>query len=142
MLEDNDKGDYKLHEIFDIIINIISVDEVNSGHSTAKMIGFNGTCEGQYFNGEIMDNGVDTQLFSKDGRGRVSARYMMKGVDSSLTQCRIFIENEGEISCTGEILTTPKIVTDSMELSWLQEETLHGKVAVEEDNRLHVRIYV
>ena len=52
------------------------------------------------------------------------------------------IENEGVISGTGEMNTTPKIVTDSRELSWLQEEKLYGKVAVEEDNRLHVRIYV
>ena len=131
-----------MQEIFNIIIDIISVDEVNGWHTTAKMISFNGKCEGQYFNGEIMDNGVDTQLISKDGRGRVSARYMMKGVDSSLRQCKVFIENEGIISSTGEMNTTPKIVTDSMELSWLQEEKLYGKVAVEEDNRLHVRIYV
>lgn len=131
-----------MQEIFNIIIDIISVDEVNGCHTIAKMIKFNGRCEGQYFNGTIMDNGVDTQLISKDGRGRVSARYMMKGVDSSLKQCKVFIENECEINCTGEMNTTPKIVTDSMKLSWLQEEKLYGKVAVEEDNRLHVRIYV
>lgn len=131
-----------MQEIFNIIIGITSVDEVNGRHTTAKMISFNGTCEGQYFNGEIMDHGVDTQLISKDGTGMVSARYMMKGVDRSLRQCKIFIENEGVISCTGEINTTPKIVTDSMELSWLHEAKLYGKVAVEEDDRLHVRIYV
>ena len=131
-----------MQEIFDIIIDIISVEEVNGWHTTAKMISFKGKCEGQYFNGEIMDNGVDTQLIAKDGSGSVSARYVMKGVDSSLRQCKVFIENEGVISCTGEMNTTPKIVTDSMELSWLQEEKLYGKVAVEEDNRLHVRIYV
>ncbi len=131
-----------MQEIFNIIIDIISVNEVNGLNATAKMISFNGKCKGQYFNGEIMDNSVDTQLISKDGSGIVSARYMMKGVDSSLRQCKVFIENEGTISSTGEMKTTPKIVTDSTELSWLQEEKLYGKVAVEEDNRLHVRIYV
>lgn len=131
-----------MQEIFNIIIDILSVDEVNGRHITAKMISFNGTCEGQYFNGKIMDHGVDTQLIAKDGTGRVSARYMMKGVDCSSKPCKVFIENEGVISGAGEIHTTPKIVTDSMELSWLQEEKLYGKVAVEEDNRLHVRIYV
>ena len=131
-----------MQEIFNIIIDIISVDEVHGCYTTAKMINFNGKCEGPYFTGEIMDHGVDTQLISKDGTGKISARYMMKGVDRSLRECKVFIENEGVISCTGEMNTTPKIVTDSMELSWLQEEKLYGKVAVEEDNRLHVRIYV
>lgn len=131
-----------MQEIFNIIIDIMSVNEVNGLDTTAKMINFKGKCEGQYFNGEIMDNSVDTQLISKDGSGSVSARYMMKGVDSSLRHCKVFIENEGAISCTGQMNTTPKIVTDSTELLWLQEEKLYGKVAVEEDSRLHVRIYV
>ena len=130
-----------MQEIFNIIIDIISVDEVIGCHTTAKMISFKGKCEGPYFNGEVMNNGVDTQLISKDDIGRVSARYMMKGVDSSSCPCKIFIENECEVDCTGEMNTTPKIVTDSKELSWLQEEKLCGKVAVEEDKRLHVRIY-
>lgn len=131
-----------MQEIFNIIIDIISVNEVNGCHTTAKMIKFNGRCEGQYFNGTIMDSGVDTQLISKDGSGRVSARYMMSGVDSASKQCKIFIENECVISGSGEMNTTPKIVTDSMELSWLEEKKLCGKVAVEEDDKLHVRIYV
>lgn len=131
-----------MKEIFNITIDIISIVEVDGQHTSAKMINFNGKCEGQYFNGDIMDNGVDTQLISKDGSGKVSARYMMRGVDSSSKQCKVFIENEGEISSTGVMETTPKVVTDSMELSWLQQEKLCGKVAVEEDNMLHVRIYV
>ena len=38
--------------------------------------------------------------------------------------------------------TIPRIVTDSAELSWLQDKNLYGSVAVENDNKLHVRIYV
>lgn len=130
-----------MQEIFNIIIDIISVDEVNSPETTVKMIKFNGKCEGMYFNGNIVDSGVDTQIISKNGYGKVSARYMMKGVDSSLNQCKVFVENECEIDGVGEMNTIPRIVTDSTDLSWLQGKKLRGKVAVEEDNRLHVRIY-
>lgn len=131
-----------MQEIFNIVIDIISVHEVIGREVTAKMISFNGCCKGQYFNGEIMDGGVDTQLLTEKEGGQVSARYMMEGVDSTLKPCKVFIENTGVINPSGEIEeTTPRIVTDSKELSWIQEKELYGKIAVESDNKLHVRIY-
>lgn len=131
-----------MQEIFNIIIEITSVNEVNGNGATVKMISFKGRCQGRYFNGEIMDGGVDTQFISEKEGGNVSARYMMKGVDNKLNPCKVFIENEGDINSQGDMKTIPRIVTDSAELSWLQDKNLYGSVAVENDNRLHVRIYV
>ena len=131
-----------MEEIFNIIIEITSVNEVNGNGVTVKMISFKGRCQGRYFNGEIMDGGVDTQFISEKEGGNVSARYMMKGVDNKLNPCKVFIENEGAVNSQGDMKTIPRIVTDSAELSWLQDKNLYGSVAVENDNKLHVRIYV
>ena len=41
-----------MEEIFNIIIEITSVNEVNGNGATVKMISFKGRCQGRYFNGK------------------------------------------------------------------------------------------
>lgn len=74
------------------------------------MIPFSGRAYGEYFNGEIIGTGVDTQKFDvKSGEGILSARYMLQGTDREGNACRIFIEN----SRHDEEGWHPMIVTDS-----------------------------
>lgn len=100
------------------------------------MLPFTGTAEGPYFKGKVLGEGVDTQMIYHDGRFKLSARYMLEGVDYKGNPCRIFIENNGEAmdQCT------PNIVTDSPELQFLTESKLSSKV-VGLDNSIEVRIY-
>ena len=73
------------------------------------MIPFTGTVDGDLFRGKTVGTGVDTQRTGKDGRARLSARYMLEGTDGAGGACRVFVENEG----SGEEGFTPRIVTDS-----------------------------
>ena len=82
-------------EIFDILIFTDLFMEVKGKNDTVKMIGFTGKCTGQYFNGEVLSGGVDTQFIDKNGRASLSARYMMKGIDCKGNACSVFIQNEG-----------------------------------------------
>ena len=70
---------------------------------------FSGDASGPFFTGKIIGPAVDTQKIGKDGSFRLSARYMLEGVDSAGNACRVFIENQGneaEGFC-------PWLVTDS-----------------------------
>ena len=52
-------------EILRIYINITETNEVISENTTVRMILFDGNCTGDFFNGTILNGGVDTQLISK-----------------------------------------------------------------------------
>lgn len=74
------------------------------------MVPFSGKAFGEYFNGEIIGTGVDTQKYDvKSGEGTLSARYILQGTDQEGNACRIFIEN----SQHDEEGWHPMIVTDS-----------------------------
>ncbi len=100
------------------------------------MLPFTGTAEGPYFRGEILGEGIDTQMIYHDGRFALSARYMLEGTDYKGNPCRVFIENNGEAmdQCI------PSIVTDSSELQFLSEQKLFSKVVAAEDS-ITVKIY-
>ncbi len=88
------------------------------------MIPFGGKAESDLFSGEIIGTGVDTQRISKDGKAFLSARYMLDGEDCKGQKCRIFIENQG-----GDMNNcTPKIVTDSTALAFLETAKLRAVV--------------
>lgn len=91
---------------------------VKGKETEVVMIPFTGKAYGDYFNGEIIGNGVDTQKIDiKSGECRLSARYMLQGTDKDGESCRIFIEN----SLHDEKGWHPMIVTDSKCLSeWEQ----------------------
>lgn len=125
-------------EVLKIYVNITEMNEVVSGNTTVRMLLFDGYCVGSFFNGTILNGGVDTQMTGADGRTLLSARYMLEGRDSKNNSCRLFIENNAETG-VGTTYTRPKIVTDSSELKWLEREELIGRIA-DEDGKLVIII--
>lgn len=118
-------------EILKIYVEIKEANEVVSENVTVRMLLFDGYCTGKYFNGNILNGGVDTQMFNTDNKGTLSARYMLKGYDSENKPCRLFIENNAETG-NGDAYTSPKIFTDSKSLKWLEQEELVGRIENEE----------
>ena len=83
--------------------------KVRGSREQIVMIPFTGEAEGPLFRGRILPHGVDTQRLDLDGKGTLSARYMLEGTDADGTPCRIFIENQG----SWETGFHPYLVTDS-----------------------------
>ena len=100
------------------------------------MIPFTGKASGEYFNGEIIGTGVDTQKYREGEAGQLSARYMLKGKDSAGNDCKIFIEN----SAHDDEGWHPMIVTDSRLLAEWESIPLVASVDGKEVGVL-VRIY-
>lgn len=108
-----------------------------SGHTKdIVMIPFTGTAEGPYFTGNIIGTGTDTQEITKDGRCRLSARYMLEGRDSAGKACRLFIENENRED--GRL--RPLIVTDSVVLAEWETSPLYAEIEPD-GNNVTIRIY-
>lgn len=91
------------------------------------MIAFSGEADGPYFSGKILPHGVDTQKSEAGKPLQLSARYMLEGIDCTGKQCCLFIENNGE-EAGGQIVTKPRIYTDSESLSWMEGAALCGTV--------------
>ena len=72
--------------------------------------------------------GVDTQMEWLGQNRTLSARYILEGVDKAGQSCRIFVENNGIVEKGGELSTTPRILTDSEALSYLEQEELFGTI--------------
>lgn len=107
------------------------------------MILFTGTADHPNFRGEILPGGCDTQVCLGD-HVRLSARYMLEGVDCAGERCRIFIENNGRIPLPPVdpvTYTTPKITTDSKALAWMETANLSGTVCGEGAGRVLIRIF-
>lgn len=115
-------------EVLTINVRIKEALEVKGSTNGATMILFDGDCDCDNFKGKILPGGVDTQRIGEDGRVKLSARYIMEGVDYTGKSCRIFIENNGEIQSDGRIVTSPCILTDSDTLKYLETAALTGTV--------------
>ncbi len=124
-------------EILKLHINLTEINEVVSDEVTAKMLLFDGTCEGKYFNGDILHGGVDTQIIPNEGSGTLSARYILQGTDYEGNSCKIFIENNAVLGAPN---TNPQIITDSKALKWLEKTALTGRIT-NEDGELIIYIY-
>ena len=109
---------------------------MNNGTSGVVMLPFTGCAEGDFFTGEIIGTGVDTQRIEKDRLVSLSARYMLEGRDYTGKECRIFIENNGNSldNCI------PTLVTDSEALAAWQQAELVSKVTPTEKG-VTVRIF-
>lgn len=114
--------------IFKLKIHVTDVVEASSPIETARLVLFDGTCEGSGFRGEIQPGGVDTQRQLPDGTGTLSARYIISGTDADGQPARIFIENNGRL---GEEGTTPVVRTDCPSLQWLHTAALNGRIVTE-----------
>ncbi|MBQ6695237.1 MAG: DUF3237 family protein [Lachnospiraceae bacterium] len=119
-------------EIFRILVNVTETHQVCSQGGCVNMLLFDGTCEGEYFQGRILSGGVDTQMVNPEGRGTLSARYMLEGIDKEGNPCKVFIQNDAEIG-TEDSTTHPQIFTDSECLKWLEQETLTGRILWEQE---------
>lgn len=79
-------------EVLKLYIHVNGCEKVESECATVQMISFDGRCDGDYFRGEILPGGVDTQIYYKDQPSKLSARYLVQGIDHTGRGCRIFIE--------------------------------------------------
>lgn len=123
-----------MKEILKLDVNITGIESVSNAHKKIHMIGFNGKASGDYFTGEVLVNGVDTQ-FIEEGRLLFSARYLLEGYDNKGESCRIFIENNGPVDCL-----VPSIVTNSSALDFLNTAQLISTVE-EVEGGVVVRIF-
>ncbi|SRR5574344_3043604 len=125
-----------MKEILTIIIMIISTVSVSNGSQKVNMLSFGGHAESEFFTGDVLPGGMDTQKMDSVS-GTLSARYMLKGKDCKGENCSIFIENNATF---GHEYTEPRIVTDSKALSFLNTAKLKGKLD-NKDGKLTIRIY-
>lgn len=121
-----------LEELFTVHVDIENTFELqNSEEHSVVMITFSGSVTGKYFEGIVLSGGVDTQIIGKNGEPHtLSARYMLQGTDNTGHSCKIYIENNGNIDKnlkTALFRTSPKMITDSKALSFLNRETLVGE---------------
>ncbi|MCH5347996.1 MAG: DUF3237 family protein [Oscillospiraceae bacterium] len=116
-------------KLFDVYVEITDTIGVKGKLHDVCMLSFTGEVRGGYFNGKVIDAGVDTQKMSKDGRMLLSARYMLEGTDIDGNECRCFIENNGSFD-DGFI---PEIVTDSPALSEFEGAELKAEIETKEN---------
>jgi hypothetical protein len=122
-----------LEEILTINVDITDFLSVKGECAEATMILFGGSCDCENFKGRILPSGVDTQKQFYPERRTLSARYMLEGVDKEGQSCKIFIENNG-VSEENDIVlsTTPRIITDSKALAWMEKASLTGTIEPKE----------
>lgn len=127
-----------MKEILTILIIIGQTFMVrNDKGDSVNFINFSGNAQSEYFTGDVMPGGVDTQKMNAEYSG-LSARYILKGKDKAGQDCSIFIENNGKF---GAEYTRPVIVTDSKELGFLNDAShLKGKLDFA-GGGLKIRIY-
>ena len=80
-------------KIMTINVNITGMQRVATQEKTVTQVLFDGTAEGEYFNGTILPGGVDTQINVPE-KGTLSARYMLEGKDNSGDNCKMYISND------------------------------------------------
>ena len=52
-------------EVLKLYIHVNGCEKVESECAAVQMISFDGRCDGDYFRGEILPGGVDTQIYYK-----------------------------------------------------------------------------
>lgn len=122
--------------LLEIDVKITGYEAVESKRGKIAMIEFDASCECELFKGKSVSKGCDTQTIYNSGNMKLSARYMLEGVDCEGLPCRIFIENNGP----SLDLCQPKIVTNSEALSFLEIADLRANV-VPTQSGVCVKIY-
>lgn len=116
-------------EIIKIDVNITGIEKVESFNSNVIMISFEGNASGEFFTGDILPGAIDTQQQISGSDLSLSARYMLSGRDFKNQSCRLFIENSGTLQEGDPIINaTPKIITDSDNLKWLESSLLSSQI--------------
>jgi len=117
-------------ELFTIYINCYDSHAAECDGVKYVQVLFDGEVKGPAFNGKILPGGVDTQTINSDGKGTLSARYIVSGTDESGTPCNMYIDNRGAI---GEDMTYPKCYCDSERLRYLKDTELIGRKVNDEE---------
>ncbi|MBY0215531.1 MULTISPECIES: DUF3237 family protein [Paenibacillus] len=116
----------------------------NNDGDSVVMISFGGHVTGKYFEGDILPGGVDTQIIGPNGgRHSLSARYMLQGKDYTGEACKMYIENNGMFDEKLENVlfrTSPKIITNSQALSYLNNDKLMGE-GIPSNTGIDIHIY-
>ena len=118
---------------FRIIITHRNIEYI--GKEKHSDIYFTGYCDGPYFQGTILPEGVDRQISEEDQRKAVRAEYTFDGIDEDGERCFLHVVNQW-----GGRDWKPVITTDSKRLAWLNQKDL---TAVLEGDKggLTVRIF-
>lgn len=132
-------------EVFTVHVRIEQTTELkNDDGDSVVMISFTGHVTGQYFEGKVLEGGVDTQVIGKLGdRHTLSARYMLRGKDYTGEVCEIYIENNGDAHTSLEhalFRTYPKLITNSKALSFLNGDLLVGE-GLPTESGVDIKIY-
>lgn len=126
-----------MDKIMTLYIDCKEFHEVKNEELTMLQILFDGRAEGKWFNGTVMNGGVDTQTIKPDGSGTLSARYCLEGTDNEGLPCRMYVSNEAELWSEK---THPKVHSDSPNLKWLSTTELEGKM-INDDEGLRIEFY-
>lgn len=127
-----------MKKFLSINVNCTNSLEVTKGKSTIRQIFFDGSAEGEEFNGNILPGGIDTQKYIEGKAGSLSARYILEGTDKAGKPCRIFIENN---AVDGEEYTKPVLFTDSEVLEYINRSEFAGKIKTD-GGKLVIEIYM
>lgn len=133
-----------MKEVLTIQVTTHEVEAVANSEREARMVFFGGYAACPSFHGEILSGGVDTQL--REGAiVTLSARYLLSGCDATGAPCRIFIENNGILAPAAPdtpVTTTPRIITDSSALRFLETAALTGTVVPAGETQVTIHIFV
>lgn len=127
----NEENVYPKEEIISLRFQITASEEVVGHSAEIHMLYFEGETNTKWFQGKTLPGSIDTQVWKEGQNGKLSARYMLDGVDCEGKKCRIFIENNGEDDRNGHLNTVPMVVTDSDALAWLEDAKLYGYLSFE-----------
>ena len=121
-----------------IDVTCTGCESVHGSNADINMVPFTAAAHSEYFNGETVGCGVDTQKYDRNtGVFTLSARYMLEGTDCAGNKCRIFIDNSNR----GDGGLHPVVVTDSPALAEWQNAPLSAEVIPAEDGKVTVKIY-
>ncbi|KAG4093487.1 hypothetical protein H8356DRAFT_1311825 [Neocallimastix lanati (nom. inval.)] len=127
-------------EIFTVDLIETKTYSVNGYTCDVEMIYIEGSCSGEYFNGELIfkDSSVVVKRFN-DGRIESAARYYVNGTDNANNAGHLhFEDNLLGYDKNQTPITVPTIITDIENLEWLQTADIIGVLEkTEEGRRVH-----
>ncbi|MCH5286540.1 MAG: alpha/beta fold hydrolase [Christensenellaceae bacterium] len=121
-------------EILRIKVMLDGMNELKAQPCSIRMLPFHGSCESKLFCGTILPGGVDTQVDFAPGQNTLSARYMLEGTDAEGKPCRLYIDNSAVSRKGSDMITHPRVTTDSAALKWLESAALTGKIESKDDH--------
>lgn len=98
-----------------VMVNPSEKSVLNGPAGKVVMIPFQGTVEGEIFNGVVLPGGCDTQVENLAMVRHMSARYMLEGTDRYGQKGKIYIENNGWFTDGNHprpFVTVPTFYTD------------------------------